>query len=425
MERSFPKSLGLVLGVALLGLAVGLIAWPVVAQEPIVIRYADTMSDPMARAGEGAVIAELLDRFMEENPDIKVEVVWGSGNFDVHYMGGVSPDVARFTHEPLRTRAARGMLLPLDEFVEKDNFDLSTLFPAVVDEGFRHEGKLYGMPMYFGTLAAHYNVNMFNEAGLAHPTGENWSWEEDFVEAGRKLLRDRTGDGEPDQWIASYHASNLLAPLMAARGSAFVSDDLTQWLGAEPSTVETLQWLQDQIHLRGIIAHPQADRAAFVAGRTAYQPFGSWGLTGMHQDLTFEWDLAEMPRSELTGRRGTRWNADGWAISNQTEHPEAAWRLVKFIASETAQEIIARGRLGIPVHIDVARHLFDDPTTLQDESLFLRAVDYMWIDRRHEVPRETRDYINRAINEIVNGLKPARVALEEITSSVEAGLGVR
>ena len=401
------------------------LSWTALAQEEIALRYADTMGDPMDRPGEGAVLYELLDLFMAQNPGIKVEIVWDSDNFPVHYMGGVSPDVARFTHEPLRRHAANNMLLPLDEFVARDQFDLSRLFPAVVNEGFRHEGRLYGMPMYFGTLAVHYNVGMFNEAGLAHPNAPAWSWETDFVEAGRKLARDRSGDGVNDQWIAAYHASNLLAPFMAARGAAFVSDDLTEWLGASPVTVDALQWMQDQIHVRRIVAHPLADRAAFAAGRTAFQPFGSWGLTGMHTDLTFEWALAEMPVSELTGRRGTRWNADGWAVSNQTQHPDAAWKLAKFISSPEAQEIIARGRLGIPVDIEVAREMFSDPETPQDETVFLRAVDYMWIDKRHETSQSTQDYIKRALNQVIDGLKPARAAMDEITGAVTGGLASR
>lgn len=393
------------------------------AQDQIVLRYADTMSDPQERAGEGDVIYSLLNLFMEQNPGIKVEVIWESDNFDVQYLGGVSPDVARFTQEPLRRRAANNMLLPLDEFIARDQYDLSELFPAVLNDGFTHDGRLYGMPMYFGTLAAHYNVNMFNEAGLPHPNSHDWSWENDFVEAGKKLAKDRSGDGAIDQWIATYHSSNLLVPLMAARGTAFVSSDVTEWQGGSASTVETLQWMQDQIHQRRIIAYPQRDRDAFVAGRTAFQPFGSWGLAGMHRDLSFEWDLAEMPVSDVTGRRGTRWNADGWAISNQTEHPEAAWKLVKFISSPEAQEIIAHGRLGIPTRIDVARDLFADPNTPQDETVFLRAVDYMWVDKRHEAKRETKETIARAISEVISGLKPARAAMDEITSSVEAGLG--
>ncbi len=413
----------MIMAVALLVL--GTLSLSAFAQDEIVIRYADTMSDPQERTGEGEILRELLDLFMEQNPGIKVEVVWESDNFDVQYLGGVSPDVARFTQEPLRRRAANNMLLPLDEFIARDQYDLSELFPAVLNEGFTHNGQLYGMPMYFGTLAAHYNVNMFNEAGLGHPTSPNWSWETDFVEAGRKLAKDRDGDGVMDQTIATYHSSNLLAPLMAARGSAFVSNDLTEWLGAGASTVATLQWMQDQIHQSRIVAHPQSDRPAFVAGRTAFQPFGSWGLAGMYRDLSFEWALAEMPVSEVTGRRGTRWNADGWAISNQTEHPEAAWKLVKFISSPEAQEIIARGRLGIPAHIAVARELFADPTTPQDENAFLYAVDYMWIDKRHEVARETKDYIARALNDVINGLKPARAAMDEITASVEAGLSAK
>lgn len=392
------------------------------AQEEVVLRYADTMSDPQDRPGEGAVLYELLDLFEQQNPGIRVEIVWDSGNFVVQYLGGVSPDVVRFTHEPLRRHAANNMLLPLDEFVARDEYDLSALFPAVLNEGFRHNGRLYGMPMYFGTLAAHYNVDMFNEAGLPPPNAPGWSWERDFVEAGMKLARDRSGDGIYDQWIASYHASNLLAPLMAARGAAFVSDDLAQWLGDSEITVDTLQWLQDQIHLRRIIAYPQADRAAFAAGRTAFQPFGSWGLTGMHADLTFEWDLAEMPVSEVTGRRGTRWNADGWAISSQTKHPEAAWKLAKFISSREAQEIIARGRLGIPAHIEVAREYFSDPRTPQNEDVFLHAVDYMWIDKRHEAPQSVKDAINRALNDVISGAKPARAAMDEIAASVKAGL---
>lgn len=391
------------------------------AQEQVVIVYADSMTEPTERSGEADVVYSLIELFMAKHPHIKVELAWESGNFDVQYLGGVSPDVVRFNQEALRRRARNNMLLPLDDFLKRDGFDIEEVIPKfLLDEGFREYGKLWGMPMFYGTLAVHYNVNMFDRAGLGYPNTPDWSWEVDFVEAGRKLLQDVDGDGIPDQFIATYHASNLLAPFMAARGAAFISDDLRTWLGNTNVTIEALQWMQDQIHSRGIILHPGNDRANFVAQITAFQPFGSWGLPRMHIDNKFEWDLAEMPISTVTGRRGTRWNADGWAISNQTKHPEAAWEFVKFLASREAQEIIGRGQVGIPPRIDVARELFINPMTPQDESVFIRAIEYMWVDKRHEISRDTRAYINTALDEIIDGKKPARQAMEEITSVVEA-----
>lgn len=419
--RRYMRALLLILFTVLVLTAVSVTS---LAQEQIVLRYSDTMDDAAARAGEGQVLQQLIDLFMELNPDIKVEIVWGGlSKFDVEYLAGVSPDVVRSTHEPLRRRARQNMFLPLDEFVEKSGFDMTTLFPSVVD-GFKEGGVLYGMPMYFGTLALHFNKNMFDRAGVPYPTAPNWSWEEDFVEAGRRLLQDRDGDGVPDQWITAYHRSNLLAPLMAARGAAFIADDLKTWVGASSATIETLQWLQDQIHFNKIIAYPMGDRDAFYAEQTAMVGFGSWGLTGMYESLTFDWDLAEMPMSTETGRRGTRWNADGWAISNQTKYPEAAWRLASFISSREAQELIAIGRLGTPVHIEVARELFLDPSRPQNLEVFLQGTNYMWIDKRHEVDREISRTIESALNFIERGEKSAFVAIQEISAAVEAALSL-
>ena len=69
------------------------------------------------------VINKSIDKFMEENPDIKVKKIWFSSSYWTKLMtmiaGGIPPDIFRVGPDYVPNLIQKGVLMPLDSFIEK------------------------------------------------------------------------------------------------------------------------------------------------------------------------------------------------------------------------------------------------------------------------------------------------------------------
>ena len=57
------------------------------------------------------------------------------------------------------------------------------------------QGKLYGLPSDFSTIALVYNKDMFDKYGVPYPD-DTWDWDK-FLWAAKKFTKDTDGDGGP------------------------------------------------------------------------------------------------------------------------------------------------------------------------------------------------------------------------------------
>ena len=122
-----------------------------------------------------ALYRELLDEFEAEH-GVTVNIIrtgtsalWEK--LDTMILAGTPPDVFFMSGEHLAKYHATGVLEPLDEWAARTGADLDDFFPPSLEQ-YRIDGKLYAIPYDFGNRAVVYNVDLFQEAGLAEPTKE-------------------------------------------------------------------------------------------------------------------------------------------------------------------------------------------------------------------------------------------------------------
>jgi len=113
----------------------------------------------------------------------------------------------------------------------------------------------------------------------------------------------------------------------------------------------------------------------------------------MRENASFEWGVVEMP----SGAVKSSWLFWGpYVVSGTTEHPEAAWTVLKALTSADVQAQVAALGTNIPSNKgQAAVDAFLNSTPPTDNSPFLSSADYA----QAEIPLFTGNW-----GDIVNGI---------------------
>lgn len=167
----------------------------------ITIMCAYASEDP-----HGQYVYEYADKFMEENPNVNIEIQAISSNDIYTKLAAMvtSPDdlpTLFFTSaDQAPTLYDLGLMDDLNNYLDEET--LGT-FANGVTEACTLDDTLAFYPIDVQPLAMLYRTDRFEEAGLDVPT----TWDE-FLECAKALTKDSDGDGEIDQWGFSMVGSN-------------------------------------------------------------------------------------------------------------------------------------------------------------------------------------------------------------------------
>ena len=115
-----------------------------------------------------------------------------------------------------------GIVASLDEFIEKDGYDMSIYYPATALWA-EYKGSVYGLPKDVTPRAIFYNKNVFDAAGLPYPQ-DGWTWSE-FTETVKALSNGKTGEDAQYGFIALSSQTYMLQGYIWSNGGQIVSDD--------------------------------------------------------------------------------------------------------------------------------------------------------------------------------------------------------
>lgn len=150
MKRIFALVIGLLLTLSII---------PVTAEE---VQLSFTMWDEE----QSPVIQENIDKFNELHKgeiNVKLELVpWSDfwTKLDASLPTGDAADVM-WMNVYVTKYAPADLLLPLDELIAAENFDLSQYIQGKVD-GFTVDGKLYALPKGLDSVFVAYNTEIFD-----------------------------------------------------------------------------------------------------------------------------------------------------------------------------------------------------------------------------------------------------------------------
>ena len=151
--------------------------------------------------------------FKKLYPNVKINYIpvplddWGSYATKVATLiaGGQKVDVIWIATEGVPSLASRGVLTPLDSYLQKDKANpelknyLHDVSPALL-KALQYQGKQYELPFAWNDEEMWYNPALFGAAHLAAPSptwGKSWTWS-DYLRDAQALTKDTNGDGTPD-----------------------------------------------------------------------------------------------------------------------------------------------------------------------------------------------------------------------------------
>lgn len=256
---------------------------------------------------------------------------------DVFWIPGT--DVARF--------AEAGLILNLNDFAAADaDFGVDDFYPGPM--GFLTTGiegndpALWGLPRDVSAFAIYYNADLFDEAGIPYPGGDDWTWER-FSEAANAISGlggDVQGFGMSAWWANWGYFVN-------SAGSSFFNEDFTGCGLNNPGTVEGLNAALALFESGAAIPWGTDAEPPFLAGNLGMFMNGRWATPGTIANAEFTWNVAPLPVGP--SGKATNWLFWGaYVVNAKTALPQEAWDLVRRLTSPEIQGSIAALGANIP-----------------------------------------------------------------------------
>jgi len=381
---------------------------------------------------EGEVWQQVIDEFEARNPGISVKLVITS-EYDTKLTlmeaGGIPVDLfSSVGGTGLATYVLDGKVRSIDDFVERDKFDLSVYSESVLDACMLN-GKLYGLPVSVAPPLILYNKDLFDKAGLNYlpSTWDTDSWTYgDMVEVAKKLTLDIDGDGESEQF-----------------GLQKATRSVGLWGG---------KWFDDAAYKTGLPRHVNVDDTEIIIKAVdeygkLYHEYCVAPLPGESADFfdqtaalryanashvssltargkTFGWAVGPNPKAVT---REDAMYTDPLLITSWSKHPEEAWRFVKFAIGEKGQSILQRGISGISAskeltHLTMMRYPSLSETDVVD--IIYGGFDHARENLSHKIAYWNRigSILSQPFNDVREGDKSPSVAVQDAIRRLSAVL---
>jgi len=373
----------------------------------------------------------VVEAFKERFPDINVDIVSFSGDYDqmlMQYVSGVAADIQFLEwYEHVDRFIDAGLFLNLNPFIERDNVDdMIGEIPEVVRDRFSRQGKLFGIPEYLHMRAVGINRDYREAKGLPLPDS-NWTWD-DFREYAMKLTQ-----RESDDTIKVYgttvnpHWAHVQGWLGGTAAQLHEPGNRSIIALNNPEAIQCLEYLQDLVQRQG----PYGGMAwGILGGNVAMQAnMASNYAKIMHESLR-DYDIAETPLGPA-GTRAIVVNDSSFFINKSTRYPDAAWEFIKFFLSREGQCIYIQTTGFQPARVGLVEDWKQIVQTLypsiSDEWFdpFMNAYAYAQVTEYFTDSQVITEYIHPAMQKIINEGASARSTLESMVPAANAFIAGR
>jgi multiple sugar transport system substrate-binding protein len=396
----------------------------VTSAAPVKITYME-WGDP----AELDVWKAIVSDFEAANPNISVDVQvsdWDSywTKLKTLLAASSSPDVFAMDAPLYLDYQARGSLLNLQPYIDKNPGMLDGLFPNTL-EAYKTPQGYFGLPRDFQTIVVFYNKDMFDKAGVAYPKAD-WTYD-DLRATAKTLTKDTNGDGTIDQFgyvIDPWDMEPGWSEILWAFGGDIINADHTKTLIGEPKARQAWQFLSDMMHVDKSIPDPnttsQYGGDLFLSGNAAMMAMGHWAVPS-YTEATFKWDVVPMPAGPAG--QATSVNSAGFVVGKDSAHPDAAFAFIKFVLSQAGQTRLAQMGFACPVLKSVATSpAFLQQKVLINQQIFIDSLAFAHMKPVFKGYDEWASVVGDGLTPVWNGEADLNKTLDTIVVDADAVL---
>ena len=349
----------------------------------------------------------MAKNFMKQNPDFLIKISigpWGGALGTEYYTklqtqiaGGAPPDIAGFQGWEWQPFADKGILVPIEDYIKRDNFtDPWPDFP-VVHTTCERKGHTWHIPLQMGTMVMFYAKKHFDEAGIPYPT-DDWTMEE-FLDIAQKLTKTsgnvkRWGYQANGNWYRDIH---WIRSTGKQEFDTLVDPHKAQF--NQPEIVDIVQLVASDVYYKLKISPTPADLEGGAntidTGNCAMKYEGAWYFPNLmspklqEEGKAVPFDVVMMPKGADPNRPHRGWS-EGVNIL-KTGREDDAWEFAKYMAGPEGNKIHSEITGRIPNSPKLVEEfwlpMIKEKFGVQNGRAFLEAFKRAQVDVIGGVPR--------------------------------------
>ncbi|MFG2042487.1 ABC transporter substrate-binding protein [Dactylosporangium sp. NPDC048998] len=392
------------------------------------------------------------DAFHQANPTITVKIsqtAWAQywQNLTTQLASGSAPDVWTDHASYYPQFVTSNQILDIQPYVDQDKVDLNQ-YQAGLADLFVKDGKRYGLPKDWDTMALVYNTTLLSAQGVTPEAMADLTWNPTDGGSLQQVIAKATVDqnghngldpafdknkvkvyGFEPEWADGSQGQNGWGDFAVSNGFTFLDKNPwgTHYNYDDPKLAQTIDWYKQLID-KGYA--PKFDKKSTVgrdavmdAGQGAITIVGSWTIsTYLGSSAKQKYAFAPLP----TGPAGRKTAINGLsdAIYAGTKHKDEAWKWVKFLGSSDCQDLVGANAVVFPAiktatDKSLAAHqakgrdvrAFTDQAKAPGGTFFLPITDH---------GNEVSQIVEDAVQSVILGQAPAGEALKKANDKVNA-----
>jgi multiple sugar transport system substrate-binding protein len=311
-----------------------------------------------------------IDAFEQLHPNIHVTLENFAYNdyqpkLTTEFSSGGGPDVYWVNTPMIATWLKDGVMEDLTSKISAAHINLSQYIQTLVSLH-QFNGKLYGLPKDWDTIAYFYNADYFTQHHITVPSGLTWN----PADGGTWLtfLKSLTYDTSGHNALSSSFDPNSVAtygsdspnemqwgfePYLAEDGVKLINQTYAKTVSFNtPAATQTFQFLTDLMYKYHVAApgsdlgtdaaaNNTEDQTLFAKGKVAMIEGGSWEIAGIAQEVKFKLGVLQFP----AGPAGNWTVVNGLidSINAHSPNQQAAWELEQWLGSSQSEQIMGSG----------------------------------------------------------------------------------
>ncbi|MEM6613124.1 MAG: ABC transporter substrate-binding protein [Cyanobacteria bacterium P01_C01_bin.72] len=300
------------------------------------------------------IFQTLLDRFNQQNPDLKVEAIY-IGQPDAQLpkilaatVSNQPPDILWYVPQIAGKLEQLGALFPLSDWWYNSGLE-AEVDPAMLDS-MRLGDRILSVPFATNNAAVFYRPSLFQAAGITEPP-QTWS---ELREDAQKLTQNLDDDARPEQHgillslgKGEWNVFTWLPFIYSAGGDVLAGDKPNL---VNEGAIAALQFGADLVKA-GIAVLSPPERGYeiddLIAGKVAMQITGPWTLAQL-QSAAIDYDvfpvpIAQQPAAVIGGE-------NLFVFKTTPVREQASLRFLEYILSEEFQTAWALATGYLPVN---------------------------------------------------------------------------